>query len=81
MTPRREPGRRQELLTLSAASTEGRRSGNLLDDVRKLELRYSRTTLGKADLVVEFVGGRIKVFEEDRFLIERLLEQLEDREA
>jgi hypothetical protein len=51
-----------------------------VDDVCKLELRYRRTTPGKADLVVEFIGGRIKVFEVDRFLIERLLEQLEDQE-
>ena len=52
-----------------------------LDDVRKLELTYSRRTPGKANLFVEYVGGRVKVFEVDRFLIERLLEQLEDREA
>ena len=32
-----------------------------LDDVRKLELRYTRITRSKADLV-EYVGGRIKVF-------------------
>jgi len=48
-----------------------------LDDVRKLELRYNRRTPGKADLFVEYVRGRIKAFEVDRFLIERLLEQLE----
>jgi len=65
---------------LSACSPEDRRSSVHMDAVRKLELRYRYTTLGKADLVVEFVGGRIKVFEVDRFLIERLLEQLEDRE-
>ena len=52
-----------------------------LDDVRRLELRYSRKAPGEADLFVEYVGGRIKVFEVDRFLIERLLEHLEDREA
>ena len=52
-----------------------------LDGVRKLELGYSCRTPGKADLVVESIGGRIKVFEVDRFLIERLLEQLKDREA
>jgi hypothetical protein len=33
------------------------------------------------DLAVEYVGGRIKVFEVDRFLIEQFLEQLEDRQA
>jgi len=49
-----------------------------LDDVRNLELRYTRRAPGKADLLVEYVGGRIKVFEVDRFWIERLLEQLED---
>jgi hypothetical protein len=32
-------------------------------------------------LSVEYVGGQIKVFEVDRYLIERLLEQLEDQEA
>jgi hypothetical protein len=51
-----------------------------MDAIRKLELRYRYATPGRADLV-EFVGGRIKVFEVDRFLIERLLEQLEDREG
>jgi hypothetical protein len=50
-----------------------------LDDVRSLELRYSRTKPDKMDLAIEYVGGRIKVFEVDKVLIERLLEQLEDR--
>jgi hypothetical protein len=50
-----------------------------LDDVRSLELKYSRTKPDKIDLAVEYVGGRIEVFEVDRSLIERLLEQLEDR--
>jgi hypothetical protein len=50
-----------------------------LDDVRHLELRYSRARPDKIDLTVEYVSGRIKVFEVDRYLIERLLEQLEDR--
>jgi hypothetical protein len=50
-----------------------------LDDVRRLELRYSRTKPDKTEVAVEYVGGRIKVFEVDRHLIERLLEQLEDR--
>jgi len=40
-------------------------------DVRKLKLRYSRRTPGKVKLVIEYVGGRLKVFEVDRFLIER----------
>ena len=52
-----------------------------LDDVRKLEMRYSRARPDKMILSVEYVGGRIKVFEVDRYLIERLLEQLEDQEA
>ena len=52
-----------------------------LEDVRKLELRYSHARPEKMTLSVEYVGGRIKVFEVDRYLIERLLEQLEDREA
>jgi hypothetical protein len=52
-----------------------------LDDVRKLELSYSRTHPDKIELSVEYVGGRIKVFEVDRYLLERLLEHLEDQEA
>ncbi len=48
-----------------------------LEDVRKLEMRYSRAQPDKMDLSVEYVGGRIKVFEVDKHLIERLLEQLE----
>jgi hypothetical protein len=50
-----------------------------LDDVRRLELRYRRGRPDKIDLTVEYVGGQIKVFEVDRYLIESLLEQLEDR--
>ena len=56
----------------------GKSSVNL-DDVRSLELRYRRGRPDKADLVVVYIGGRIRVFEVDRHLIERLLEQLEDR--
>jgi len=52
-----------------------------LEDIRKLEMRYSHARPEKMTLSVEYVGGRIKVFEVDRYLIERLLEQLEDREA
>jgi hypothetical protein len=48
-----------------------------LQDVRRLEIRYSRARPDKADLVVEYVGGQVRVFVVDRFLIERLLEQLE----
>jgi hypothetical protein len=79
MIPGRRLGRQQRVLSLSAPSSPEDSCGVNLDDVRKLELRYSRRTPGKADLFVEYVGGRIKVFEVDRFLIERLLEQLEDR--
>jgi hypothetical protein len=52
-------------------------SGVSLDDVRNLELRYTRARPETIELVVEYVGGRVKVFEVDRFLIERLLEHLE----
>jgi len=52
-----------------------------LDDVRKLELRYSRAQPDKMDIYVEYVGGQIKVFEVDRYLIERLLEQLKNQGA
>jgi len=75
----RRLGQRQVLLTPSLSLPEGKHTVNL-DDVRKLELRYSRTTPGEAELVVEYVGGRIKVFKVDRFLIERLLEHLEEQE-
>lgn len=51
-----------------------------LDDVRKLQITYSRLRPGAGDCVVEYVGSRIEVFEVDRFLIERLLEQLEHRD-
>jgi len=37
-----------------------------LEDVRKLELSYSRAQPNKMNLFVEYVGGRIKVFEVDR---------------
>lgn len=52
-----------------------------LEDVRKLELSYSHGSPGETKLTVEYVGGRLKVFEVDRYLIERLLEQLEDQGA
>ena len=48
-----------------------------LDDIRHLEIRYSRARPDKIELAVEYVGGRIRVYEVDRFLIERLLEQLQ----
>jgi hypothetical protein len=49
-----------------------------LDDVRNLHLRYSHAKHGDPELTVEFVGGRTRVFAVDRFLIERLLEHLEE---
>ena len=52
-----------------------------LDDIRHLEMRYSRARPNKIELAVEYVGGRIRVYEVDRFLIERLLEQLQYRDA
>ena len=48
-----------------------------LDDIRHLEMRYSRARPDKIELAVEYVGGWIRVYEVDRFLIERLLEQLQ----
>jgi hypothetical protein len=51
-----------------------------LQDVRRLEIRYSRARPEKVDLAVEYVGGRVRVFVVDRVLIERLLEQLDERE-
>jgi hypothetical protein len=48
-----------------------------LDDVRHLEMKYSRARPDRTALVVEYAGGRIRVYEVDRFLIERLLDQLE----
>ena len=52
-----------------------------LDDIRHLEMRYSRARPNKIELAVEYVGGRIRVYEVDRFLIERLLEQLQYGDA
>ena len=48
-----------------------------LDDIRHLEMRYSHARPDRIELDVEYVGGRIRVYEVDRFLIERLLEQLQ----
>jgi hypothetical protein len=50
---------------------------DLLDDVRNLQITYSRLRPGAGTCFVEHVGGRIEVFEVDRFFIERLLEHLE----
>jgi hypothetical protein len=52
-----------------------------LEDVRHLELRYSRARPEKMEICIEYVGGRMKVFEVDRYLVERLLDQLEDQKA
>ncbi|HET7481140.1 MAG TPA: hypothetical protein VFJ72_16665 [Rubrobacteraceae bacterium] len=52
-----------------------------LEVVRKLEITYDRTKPGKVELAVEYVGGRMRVLEVDRYLIERLLERIEDQEA
>jgi hypothetical protein len=54
---------------------------DLLDDVRKLQITYSRLRPGAGSCFVEHVGGRIRVYEVDRFLIEQMLEHLEHSEA
>lgn len=48
-----------------------------LQDVRHVEISYSRAKPLKAKLAVEYIGGVVGVFEVDRFLVERLLEYLE----
>ena len=53
---------------------------DLLDDVRNLQITYSRIRPGEGICFVEHSGGRIEVFEVDRFLLEHLLEHLEHRE-
>lgn len=52
-----------------------------LQDVRHVEVSYSQAKPNKAELAIEYLGGRIRVFEVDRFLIESLLERLERPEA
>lgn len=54
------------------------RSG--LESVRKLEIIYNHAHPGEGKCVVEYVGGRIELFEVDHYLLERLLEHLEHRE-
>ena len=54
---------------------------DLLDDVRNLQITYSRLRPGAGTCFVECVGCRIRVYAVDRFLIEHLLEHLEHREA
>jgi hypothetical protein len=52
-----------------------------LDDIRNLVMKYTRARPGRIEFAVEYVGGQIRVYEVDRFLIERLLEQLQYRNA
>ena len=52
-----------------------------LQDVRHVEVSYSQAKPNKAELAIEYLGGRLRVFEVDRFLIESLLERLERPEA
>ena len=54
---------------------------DLLEDIRKLQITYRRLRPGAGTCFVERAGGRIRVYEVDRFLIEHLLEHLEHREA
>ena len=54
---------------------------DLLDDVRKLQITYSRLRPGAGARFVERVSGRIRVYEVDRFLIEQMLDHLEHSEA
>jgi hypothetical protein len=54
---------------------------DLLDDVRKLQITYSRLRPGAGTCFVEHADSRLEVFEVDRFLIECLLEYLEHRDA
>jgi hypothetical protein len=49
-----------------------------LENVRHLTLRYSRARPEKMEICVEYVGGRTKVYEVDKYLMERLLDQLEE---
>ena len=50
-----------------------------LDEFRNLVMKYSCAKPDRIELAVEYVGGRIKVYEVYRFLIECLLQQLEYR--
>ena len=52
-----------------------------LDDVRNLQITYSRLKPGEGICFVEHAGGRVKVYEVDRFLIEHVLEHLEHPDA
>ena len=50
---------------------------DLLEDVRKIQITYSRLRPGAGTCYIEHVGGRIRVYEVDRFLLEHLVEHLE----
>jgi hypothetical protein len=64
-------------VTFDPASSREQRVS--LENVRHLTLRYSRARRPeKMEICVEYIGGRIKVFEVDRYLVERLLDQLEE---
>jgi hypothetical protein len=54
---------------------------DLLEDARKFQITCSRLRPGAGTCFVERVGGRIRVYAVDRFLIEHLPEHLEHREA
>jgi len=54
---------------------------DLLDDVRNLQITYSRLRPGAGTCFVEHVGSRIEVYEVDRFLIEQMIEHLVHGEA
>jgi hypothetical protein len=54
---------------------------DLLDEVRNVQIAYSRIRPGAGTCFIEYVGGRIRVYEVDRFLLEHLLEHLEHLEA
>jgi hypothetical protein len=45
---------------------------HLLDDVRNLQIIYSRFRPGEGTCFVEHVGGRVEVYQVDRFLLEHL---------
>lgn len=46
-----------------------------------MEIHYSCARPDRANLAVGYVGGRVRVFVMDTFLIERLLEHLEREEG
>jgi len=40
---------------------------------------FARLQAGEGTCFVEYVGGQVRAFEVDRFLVERLIEHLEQR--